>query len=800
MIRNYLLVALRHLRRQKGLAAINVFGLAIGLAGALLVGLFIRQELAFDRFHAQPEQVFRVWGEEDTPQGEHLVNTITPWVLGPTMAETLPDVAAFTRFQPTDGALRRGDDAFAQTLAIVDPGFLDVFSFPLVRGARSAALAQPNTIVITDEVARALFGDADPIGQVMTMRMRDRESDVTVTGVVHVPAASSLQFDVLVSFATLAGHERPQMFDNWFAISVETWVRLREGATPEAVEATLNPTIASRRVDERAGPYTAHLQPLLDVHLDATLPQGIARTRDPKTFWILGLIAGLVLAIACINFTTLALARSLERAREVGVRKALGAYRGQLMGQFWGEALLLTLFALLLGIGLTAAGLPLLSHVVEQPIVPRADVFMGLLLVAVLGVTALGAGAYPALALARFQPTETLRGRFRLGTGGRVQRVLVGVQFALSIGLVASTFVMTSQLRYLQTRDLGYAPDRVVRLPNVVPANAGVGGADVLRQAFERTASVAAVTAAAYSLQDAGALIYTDAQNTSRRFNFNTVAPNFTEALRIPVAEGTGFAPDTASAKRQVLVNRAFVEAFALTDPVGEPLPGPFLDYTIVGVTENFNFSSLRDPVGPLALFTDAHAARRAADGIWLVNNSSFDLFVRLGEGALPEQMALLERAFTATVPGQPFDYEFLDDALDAQYREDARLMQIVRFASGLAILIAALGLFGLAALTTAQRRKEIGVRKVLGASVTGLVLLLSKDLARLVLAGLVVAAPVAYWLMRGWLENFAYHIRLGPEWFVASGVVALAVALAATAVQAFRAATANPAKALRSE
>ena len=800
MIRNYLLIALRHLRRQKGYATINVMGLAIGLAGALLAGLFIRQELAFDRFHEQPESVYRVWGEERTPQGEHRVNTITSWALGPTMAETLPDVAAFTRIQTADGALRGGGDAFAQNLAIVDPGFFDVFSFPLVRGNRAAALGRPDAVVLTEQVARQLFGDADPIGQALTLRLRDEESEATVTGVIRVPEASSLRFDALVPVAALASRVSAQQFENWFAITVETWVRLRPGAAPAAIEAALNPTIARRRVDERAGPYTAHLQPLLGVHLDARLPEGIARTRDPKAFWILGLIAGLVLAVACINFTTLALARSLDRAREVGVRKALGAYRRQLMGQFWGEALVLTLFALVLGLGLAALGLPVLGDLVEQPITPRFDLLTALLVLGVLGVTALGAGAYPALALTRFQPTETLRGRFRLGTGGLVQRVLVGVQFALSIGLMASTFVMASQLRYLQTRDLGYAPDRVVRLPNVVPAEAGVGGLEALRQAFRGTAAVRAVTAAAYPMQGAGALFYADQDNASRQFSFNVVAPDFTDALQIHLAEGAGFAPDTASARRQVLVNRAFVEAFALADAVGKPLPGPFFDYTIVGVTDDFNFSSLREPVGPLALFTDARAALRAADGVWISSNPSFDLFVRLGEGALPEQMAALERAFATTLPGRPFDYEFLDDALDAQYREDARLMQVVRFASLLAVLIAALGLFGLAALTAEQRRKEIGVRKVLGASVGGLVLLLSKDLARLVLAGLVVAAPVAYWLMRGWLERFTYRIPLGPQWFVASGLVALAVALAATSVHAFRAARANPVQSLRSE
>ena len=799
MLKNHLLVALRSLRKQKGVAAINVLGLAVGIAGALLVGLFVRHELAFDRFHERADRVVRAWAVEEA-RGEVFENAVTPYVLAPTLAASFPEVEAVTRFQPSTGALRRGTDAFTAGVASVDEGFLDVFSFPLLRGDRATALARPDGVVLTDSVATQLFGAADPLGQPLTLRWRDRDLDVVVTGVAAVPDASSLRFDVLLPFSAARGVIPDEALANWFVISVETYALLREGTSAADLEAKLPAMVAAHRESEE-GSYTVHLQPLLDVHLDPSVPRGIARVRDPQTLWILGAVAALVLLIACINFTTLALGRSLERAREVGVRKALGAHRAQLMGQFWGEALFQSTLALAAGLGLAWLGRPVFEAMAGQPLAFRPDAGTALLALAVVAVTALGAGAYPSLVLSRFQPTDTLRGRLRLGGGGRVQRALVTLQFALSIGLVASTLVMAAQLRYLQTKSLGYEPDRVLRLPNVGDPEAGLDGLAALRAALEAEPAVEGVTAAAFPLTGAGQMAYEDEHGTSREFAYDAVAPDFLEAMQIRLADGAGFAAEPATAARQAVVNRAFVEAFGIESPVGAPMPGPFgAHYTIAGVTEDFHHASLHEAVAPLALFTAPDSAITSADGLGIFSSPALDVFVRLGPGPLPEAMAAVERAFTAAVPGLPFDYEFLDEALDGQYRDEAKLSAVVRLASLLAVLIAALGVFGLAALTAAQRTKEIGVRKVLGASTGSLVALLSKDLARLVVVGFVGAAPVAWWLMRGWLEAYAYRIALGPGLFAAAGALALAVALAATSVHALRAATADPVRALRSE
>jgi putative ABC transport system permease protein len=800
MLKHYLLIALRSLRRQKGFAAINVLGLAVGIAGALLVGLFVRGELTFDRFHDDVHRVFRVWTVEAPPSGEVHTNIATAWPLGPLMASSMPEVEAVTRVQFASGALRRGTHAFPEDVAVVDASFLDVFTFPVVAGDRATALAQPGGVVLTDSTARQLFGGADPVGQPVTLRWRDTDLEAVVAAVVHVPATSSLRFDVLLPFERARALYPPGEIEQWGMISPETFVRLREGASSAAAEAAL-PALVRPHRRERTAAFTVHLQPLTRVHLDTTLPRSSLRVRDPATLWILAAIAGLVLLVACINFTTLALGRSLERAREVGVRKALGAHHAQLMGQFWAEAGLLSLLALAAGAALARLGRPLFERMAEQPIPVGFDAATLLLMASVAVGTALGAGAYPALVLSRFQPTETLRGRVRLGAGGGVQRALVALQFALSIALVASTLVMASQLRFLQTKRLGYEPDRVVRLPDVAVAEEGLDGLAGLRATLEAEPAVAAVSAVAFPLAASGELGWVDEQDETRRFRFNGVAPDVLEALQIRLEAGPGFAAEPATAAHQAVVNRAFVEAFAIEDPVGAPMPGPFgAHYTIAGVTEDFHFASLHEAVAPLALFTRPDSADAAADLISLYGSPSPDVLVRLGPGPLPDAMAAVERAFAAALPGRAFDYEFLDDALDRQYRDEARMRAIVRLASLLAVLIAALGVFGLAALATAQRTKEVGVRKVLGASVADLVVLLSKDLARLVLVGFVLAVPVAWWLMRGWLEGYAYRIALGPQLFLAAGALALAVALAAASVHTLRAALADPVEALRSE
>lgn len=801
MWKNYLLVALRTLRRQKGYAFINVFGLAVGIAGCLLAGLFVRSELTFDRFHDHADRIVRAWVHEDYGPDEQFTNTVTPLPLGPTLAAEVPEVEAFTRTLPFRVTVVRGAETANEDAFLVDPAFFDIFSFPLVAGSADP-LARHDAVVLTETAARRHFGEDDPVGQSMTMRMDDAERTFTVAAVAaDPPQTSSVQFDVLLPFSQSAGLVSEGQLQSWFNVHAETYALLHDGATPDEAEAALPPIIASVLGPDFDGTYTVGLQPLLDIHLNPDLPAGIAPVSDPRYAVILGAIALLVLLIACINFTTLAVGRSVERTREVGVRKALGAHRGQLMGQFWGEATLMTGLALIAGFGLAAVALPTFNDIAGRTLSLRPDASLGLGALGLIGIVALMAGSYPAVVLSRSRPAEVLRGRLGLGTQAGVQRGLVALQFALSIGLLASTLVIAQQLRYLQSTNLGYDADRVVALPDASDFRAGLEPLAPLLSALDQESAVRTSSASSFSFGDpawaeAG---FTDAADRYRTFRFSAVAPTFTETMQIALTDGVGFADEPTLAAQQVVINQAFAEAFDGV-AVGQPLPDPFDAYTVAGITEDFHFASLHSAVEPLLLVTNPRPLFEGLENVGFITSPALDVLVRLGPGPLPEAMATLERVWAETMPDQPFEYVFLDDALDQQYRAEERLGRIVGIASGLAVLIACLGLFGLAALVAVQRRKEVGVRKVLGATVAQIVVLLSKDLATLVGLAFIVAAPLAYLLVGQWLDDFAYRIDLGLGVFALAGGLTLVVAILTVSVHAIRAATADPVDALRYE
>ena len=802
MLQNYLKVAVRNLRRQKGYAFINIFGLALGIAGCLLAGLFVRSELTFDRFHEKSERIVRAWVHEDYGPDEQFTNTVTPYPLGPALAASVPEIETFARIVDFSGTVVRGAEATKESFLLADPAFFDVFTFPLLAGDPATALARRDGVVLSESAARRHFGDANPVGQPLTVRLENVEQTFTVTAVAaDPPETSSVQFGALVPFAQITDLQSERARQSWFHVRAETYLLLHDGARVAAVEAKLSPVVAAALGPDFEGTYEVGLQPLRDLHLNPDLPVGIAPVSDPRYALILGGIALLVLLIACINFTTLAVGRSVERTREVGVRKAMGAHRGQLMGQFWGEAVLMTVLALVAGIGLTVAALPTFNDIAGRALTLRPDALLGFGALALVAGVALLAGSYPALVLSRSRPAEVLRGRLGLGTGSGVQRGLVALQFTLSIGLLAGTLVMAQQLHFLQSKNLGYDADRVVAVPDLAPFQQGVEPLAPVLDALAGESAVAGVSVAAFSFGDAawGGFGFTDADGRYREFSANIVTPEFLETMHVAPTAGQGFAAEPALAAQQVVVNRAFAEAFDGVE-VGQPLPEPFAAYTVAGIAEDFHFASLHTTVEPLMLVVDPSPLFQGVENVGFAASPAYDVLVRLAPGPLPAAMAALERVWSQAAPDRPFDYVFLDDALDKQYRAEERLGRIVGIASGLAVLIACLGLFGLAALVAVQRRKEIGVRKVLGASVADLVVLLSKDLAVLVGVAFVVAAPVAYLLVGRWLDDFAYRIEVGPWAFLLAGGLTLAIALGTITVHTLRAATADPVKALRTE
>ena len=782
MLTNHLKIAYRTLKRHKGYAALNVAGLAVGMACCVLIGLYVADELSYDRFHERADRIVRL-----TVDGQAAAQ---PPAAAALEADYPGLVEEAVRFWPikAPATVRHEDEAFAERrISFADPDVFRVFSYPLLAGKGDEALAAPWTMVLTASMAKKYFGDESALGKTLQFWGQD----VEVTGVMaDVPANTHYPFDALVSMSSLESLFGGMMA-NWQWTDFYTYVLLQEGTSAAQLESALA-SFYGRHTDAPLPP--PGLQPLTDIHLHSDLQKEVTPGGNLAYVYLLITIALLVLVVACVNFMNLATARSLGRAKEVGMRKALGARRPQLAGQFLGEAVLLSLAAGLLALLLTELALPLFNQVAGKSLDVRLGSGLGVLafggLVLLVG---LGAGAYPAFFLSHFKPTEALKGRTSGKVGLPLRKGLVVFQFAVSIGLVAGAVVVQQQLHFLQSKNLGFDQERVV----VTEA----GNYGPLLEALRRQPAVAsaAATREVPGQPFQTLLIRTGTMPADSALDVRVMGVDydFIETLGISVAEGRGFSREQGTdGRRAFLVNRSAARLLGLD--VGEGLGlyhfaedgGAFeavAEGAIVGVTEDFNYASLHGAVEPLLIHLVAGED---------VNHVA----VRLHPGDVREGLAQVEAAWHAANPGDPFDFFFLDDHLDAQYRAERRLGHVFGAFTALALLIAAFGLFALAAFTAAQRTKEIGIRKVLGASAFGLVALLSKDFVRLVLVAFAVAAPVAYLLMQRWLEGFAYRIGLGLGVFLLAGVLALTVALVAVSYHAVRAARADPVESLRYE
>jgi putative ABC transport system permease protein len=810
MLKNYLKIALRNLRKQKLYSLINVMGLAIGLAFCVLVLLFVHDELTYDRFHANSDRIYRLFRDPvvaDSPINRELY---APIPTGPAMQATFPEVEEFVRMAPFGSSvIRRGGQLFEQEgLAFADPSIFRVFTFPLRFGDQSTALARPGSVVIGKELARKYFDAENPLGQTLSIRLDGEFHEFEVTGVLEeIPANSSIRFQVLLPVQALLNifESYARVENRWDGTRVITYVQLRDGADVGKVRAQLPQFMNTYMGDlfdqmrqegtlKTAGPPIVYqLQPLSDVHLNPEVPGGFTSPNDPQYSYVLGGIALAVLSIACINFMILAIGRSAKRVKEVGLRKVVGASRAQLMGQFWGEAFLLTALAFFLGIGLAEALLPVFNELADKNLslssvtasVPATAALGGLLL-----LTGLAAGCYPALVLSGFKPIESLKDKLSLSGSNRFTKTLIVVQFGLSVFLVISTLVMSNQLRYIQNKNLGFQDEQVV----VIPVNEldGERMLNLYREALSSHTGVVDITGANVSFATGLWRRGFDYKGELRQMAVFRVDPNYVETLGMKVVQGRNFDPNLASdSTESILVNQAFVEQFGWQDqPLGKVLPvdwGGMKNPKVIGVVENFNYQSLRSRVEPVIIYTNP------MDPI-------LNLLVRIRPENMSGTLEDLRATWAGITNEVPFAYSFLDEDMNRLYRAEQRWSRIVGYGSFFAIFIACLGLFGLAGITALQRQKEIGIRKVLGATVANITALISGDFARLVGLAVVLASPLAWYAMNNWLANFAYRTEVGPDIFLVAGGAALAIALATVSWQAVRAALANPVESLRSE
>ncbi len=810
MLQNYLRIALRNLWKNKGIAAINIAGLSLGLACFTLLLLHINDEFSFDRFHAQKDRIFRVFRHIQALNGDPAHSDVyMPMPLGPAMQADFPDMVNYVRFCDWGEYVIRSPWQQAKLPVLyADPQVFDVFSFPFKFGDPHTALRETNSVVLTETSARQLFGEENPTGKTMDIKMGEHFEPFLVTGVVKdLPPNSSIRFGILCSFekhALTRGKDR----DSWNRSAYMTFVQLKPGSGLAADSARMqqfyNKYLPGQETDLRkkgywkgeGAPITFGLQPLSGMHTDISITGGIVEPMNPKYAWILLVLAGLVLLIACINFTTLAIGRSAGRAREIGVRKVVGAGRRQLVGQFLAESLLLSVFSMVFAVGLVYALLPALNDLTDKKM--RFDLGLypelGWMLAGLTLLTGLLAGAYPALVLSGFRPVETIKSTFRVAGSNIFTKSLVTFQFVLSVGLITCTIVMLQQLHFLRSKNPGFDKE------NVLIVNAEDLGSDqifpLFKSALAGRPEVAGVAASELSLGAGSGWSVSgfDYKGQAKSVYEYFIDPGYISVLGIPVLAGRNFdlslSSDTVTS---VVINESMMRDFgwSLDDAVGQTLTGYTegrgKDPVVIGVVSDFNFLSLHEQVKPM-MFHMFH------------DYTPFQYFVRLRAGKVSEGVAAAKTAWEKLVPDLPFQYKFLDENLARFYKAEERWGRIVGYAGSLAIALACLGLFGLVALGAANRTKEIGIRKVLGASVRGIVALLSKEFLKLVGISIIIASPLAYYVMDRWLADFAYRIDLQWWMFAVAGMAAMAVAFLTLGFQSVKAALMNPVKSLRSE
>ncbi len=803
MIKNILKVAFRYLAKHKGYTIINVVGLAVGIAAVLLITFFVRSEWSFDGMHSKGERIHRAWLQEQY-QGEIFNNTATPIPLAPLLAEKLPEVERATRITEIGTPIIHEENTYNYAVTLVDSSFFEVFDFKLLSGDIHNPFPDQNSMIISEEAAINFFGKETPIGKSLELKIGGESRLFTIRGIAEdVPYESSIRFEFLIPFSNSKNIWNEKIRNSgWSYVTVGTYVLLKEGTDPAVVNskipAFMDPIVAKHY---EPGEYKVALQPLSDIHFGNSLPKDVPSPSNSLYSYILATVGILILLIACINFITLSTGRSATRALEVGVRKVMGAERKQLIFQFWGESFLVTLFALILGLILAFLLLNPFNQLANREFVFSADPFTLIFCFLILVFITVFAGGYPALVLSSFQPVKVLKGKFKTGKMGFFGRALVIGQFVASIVMIICTIIIGKQLNYLQNKDLGYEKEHIVVVPTHRSGEEGIALASRYLNALEENPQVLNATRSIFSMAEFGwmKLGYTDETGVYRNFSFNTIDPEFINTMDLEIINGRGFMSNNPADSSAIIVNEALVKQYGWEDPIGQKLPGKY-EERIIGVIKDFHIESLHNPIEPAVLALKANSIIQNSSDINTSASTNPRVSVKFREGNLQEHIAILENTWKEVAGDQEFSYRFLDDALAAAYDQERRLSKIVQYTSILSIFIACLGLFGLATLVVARRKKEIGIRKVLGADVSTLVATLNKEFVIQILIAAVIAFPLAWLMLNRWMRDFEYRIDI-PFWvFVFAAVAVMVVGLVTVSFQSVKAAMRNPVKGLRSE
>ena len=783
MIRNYLVVAIRHLIRHKWYTLINVAGLSIGMACTILILLWIQDELSYDRYHEKAHRIFRVIDYEQYSNGDELTFSTNPPALAVVLEERYPEIEQAVRLRKMRDVIVSSENRrFSESeVLLADPEYLQVFTHPMIIGEASTALQQPNNIVLTASTAEKYFGHLAVIDEVLTI---NNTHDFIVSGVIHdVPTNSHFSFDFIIPFQAGVNFNMP--LEGWDSYALTTFVLLNDAEAAPDLNlkiADLIPEFQEEAIVELS------LQPLTDIHLYSGTMWGMGGDGDIRIVIMFSIVAGFILFMACINFMNLATARAGNRAREVGIRKVVGSSRQALIRQFYFESLLLTGFALLIAIILVESALSVFNNFTGKTIAlnlfQEPDIFLVLLGTALL--TGFISGSYPALFLASFPPIVMLKGTVAAGSKGALfRKVLVTAQYILTISLIIGTLVVGKQLRFVQNQKLGYNQKQVLYLELKGDLRKNY---DLLTMELARQPGVISASTTSYlpsSIGRSAILSEWEGRQGDDQFLTHLLSTDhdFAATLELEMQEGRYFSREFASdTSNGIIVNETAVRNMGMINPIGKTI----FSGQIIGVVKDFNFESLHSKIGPLAIYCAPQEFQY--------------ILLQLQPDDLTDIIAGLKTRWNELVPDIPFDYGFLDARIANQYNLDRQVENIINSFTALALIVAGLGLFGLVSFMAERRTKEFGIRKVLGASMPGLVHLMSREFIRCILWANLIAWPVAWLAMNGWLSGYAYRIRLDWWLFPLAGFIALVIAQFSVAFHAIRTAYRNPVKSLRYE
>ena len=800
MLLNYLKIAVRNLLKNKLFSLINILGMSISLASVFIIALFVYDEFRFDKHIADADRKFRLYNYRVSDSGESGNLAIVPYPMAPFLQKDFPEIESTLRIMDTYGTalFEAGDKKIEESNGIyADVNIGDMLSLNFLQGDPATALEKVNTVVLTKTLAQKYFGEENPIGKPLKISKRD----YTVTGVIADPPKHfHLKISHIFSMATLTQSWAAYRFENWINQQYVTYVTLKPGTDAAAFEAKL-PAFVEKYAYPKTKPegffYTPHIQPITDVHLHSSDFQWeIAQRGNAQTVYILMITAGLILIIACLNFINLSTARSIKRMKEVGIRKVVGAYRTQLIFQFVTESIMITLVSLVIAISITELALPGLNNFTEKTI---ADPFNLITLTALLiGSIALGfiAGSYPAFHLSKFKPAHILSNKKQgVGSVDLLRKSLVVVQFAFSFFLIISALIVIGQNDLIQNKDMGFNKEQLVVLKMT---RQQLKSAEAIKQQFSNHPNIIS-SALSYGLPGdiiAGDGITDAASGKHWGANMLMIDPDYISTMDMKVIAGSGFNRDSPfGIKQGFVLNETAVSSFGLGTP--EEAIGKKLNWNIwgsdslkkgevIGVVKDFNFRSMREKVAPIVMHVEP--------------NYFWTMTLRIKPEGMQETIAHLKSTWDKTESEWPFQYSFLDKNFDDMYRNETKLSTLLTGFTGFAIFVSCLGLFGLVEYSVNQRAKEISIRKIFGAGIPSLLMLLTRHYFLLIVIAFILVIPISYYTATQWLQNFAYHVDITPLIFVKAGTLIVFITVATVIIQSMKAATANPAKVLKNE